>query len=888
MSKRKKVLVWAGISAGTAVIILIALFAAAQYLLRSDAVRGRIIAEISLILSGKVDYSAMEINFFPRPGLVFRDFSMSRPEAVCTIPTLAVYPGTMPLLRGSLELDKVELGEPDCSINLPRDNGAAPLFSFEELDGKAARVAEALPAGLTLSIEKGKVRVSESGGGAFTCRDLSLKTSFAYKRLDVDFQGITAEWGRVSLGGRISYDASSISIERLSGRLAGSSLSGVDARISLGEAPGIELQTGEAVLVLDEIYPWLVSRGWVIKEARLKNLSGVLRVKSLQLEGPLRKPDEWRYAANGGFDGLRIESGALPQPLLIREGGFNVTPDEFALRGVKADLLDTSAEVSGKIGVRNFDIQSASFEVSGKSGKNTIDWISEFVPIPEEVRIPPRFSVSRASFDWKQGGFYSVQGTFILRTGTSLVIDLARTPAELNIRRLAIKDSRSDAAFSLRSAGGAAEATFRGVLHSETADVLFASEQPAGARIEGNLSARIFPGKLLRSTARGYLRASNIIIPLESTPPFRAHSISLKAAEDQFSVESADISWGEQRFTAGGAFKTSADGVVLDLDISAGWIELDRLLDYIMGEKEKDADKPDGKKPWPLPLHGVLRVSSDRLDYGQLIAQPFSADVSISPQRIGMEFPRLFICGQAAPGRIVITPLGISMNFRSVSVNQEVEPFLTCFLRKEAGLTGRFDLNLEVTGHLKYPESLRGTAGLVMRDGRIFHFELLSRILQFINITQVFVGRVPDLEKEGLPYDRISLEGRIEGGRLLLKEFLLEGPTLRLAGQGYVDFIEEDMDLSMLVSPLRAADYIIGKIPVVRYLMGGTFIAVPVGAYGHWNDPFIVPLDPSVLGQSIMDVFRRVFKIPIKVLEPLRSLESPPASTEGSPGPEQP
>jgi len=884
LGKRKKLLVWAGIFAGTAVIILIALFAAAQYLLRSDAVRGRISAEISRVLSGKADFSGMEIDYFPRPGLIFRDFRLSQEETVCRIPALAVYPRIISLLQGSIDIDAVEIGEPDCSIKISPEEDEPPLSFLKKLDEKIARVSEALPAGMTLLVEKGKVRFSEQGGGTFTCTDLRLKSSFHNQELNIELQCMAAEWGMVSLAGRLRYDPGSLVVEKLSGRIAGSSLSGMNGKIALRGAPYVELQADGAEFILDELYPWIVYKGWLKESrARLKNLGGSITLENLRFEGPLNKPGEWRFSTAGKAQKVNIESTSLP-PLLIREAEFEATREKAVLRGAKADFLDTSAEISGEVSIRNFEIQSATADMSGQTGRETLALAKKYVDIPERAVIPARAGVEQCRVSWDRSGAWSVQGGFAPQGGPRVYLDLARTPAELNVRRLAVKDDQSDATFSLKIAGDGAESSFRGVLHGKTLDRLYSSGQPEGAVISGDLTASISRREPLRSTARGWLRAGNVFFPLERAPSVTAHSVSLKAAGSQFSIESADMSWGEQRFTAGGAFQTSPEGVTVDLSISSGWIDLDRLLGYILGDAKEEGDA-GGRKEWDLPFRGALRVSADRLDYRKLTAQPLSAVVSIGPQRIGIEFTQLFICGQTVPGRVVITPDGISMSFHSKSVNQEAEPFLACYFKKDAGLTGRFDLDLDVTGHLKYPDSLQGNFKLTLREGRVLRFELLNRILQFVNLTQIFVGRVPDLEEGGLAYDRINIDSRIEGSKLLLKEFILEGPTLGLAGQGTVDFIDEDIDLSILISPLRAADYIIGKIPVVRYLLRGSLIAVPVGAYGDWNDPIIVPLDPSVLSQSIMDVFRRVFKIPIKILEPLRSLESPPASTEGSPGP---
>jgi hypothetical protein len=60
-------------------------------------------------------------------------------------------------------------------------------------------------------------------------------------------------------GGKIAYEGNRIAISGLDGRLGGSSFSGLTCSLLLGEAPGMNLSSGQARLSVDELVPWLSS-----------------------------------------------------------------------------------------------------------------------------------------------------------------------------------------------------------------------------------------------------------------------------------------------------------------------------------------------------------------------------------------------------------------------------------------------------------------------------------------------------------------------------------------------------------------------------------------------------------------------------------------------------
>jgi len=178
------------------------------------------------------------------------------------------------------------------------------------------------------------------------------------------------------------------------------------------------------------------------------------------------------------------------------------------------------------------------------------------------------------------------------------------------------------------------------------------------------------------------------------------------------------------------------------------------------------------------------------------------------------------------------------------------------------------DYRTEIEGDQKMPESLRGDGELTIRDGRIYRFVLLSRILEFLNVTQIVVGQLPDFSQKGMTYHSIRIRYRIEGGKIILSWIQLDGNTLGIAGEGTINTVYKTINLTLLVSPLRTVDKILGKIPIIKNFR--SIIAIPVSVYGDIGNPTIIPLSPSAIGSHLYDLMRGVLRLPVRLLEPLK------------------
>ena len=81
--------------------------------------------------------------------------------------------------------------------------------------------------------------------------------------------------------------------------------------------------------------------------------------------------------------------------------------------------------------------------------------------------------------------------------------------------------------------------------------------------------------------------------------------------------------------------------------------------------------------------------------------------------------------------------------------------------------------------------------------------------------------------------------------------------------------IHQEIDLTMILAPLKTVDHIISHIPIVGYILGSDFISIPVRVRGDLKDPEIIPLSPSAIGEGLLGVMKRTLTVPFKVIQPV-------------------
>ncbi|MBU2454811.1 MAG: AsmA family protein, partial [Proteobacteria bacterium] len=133
--------------------------------------------------------------------------------------------------------------------------------------------------------------------------------------VSTDDFGVTGIYDRIP--GNISlenvnfkYDPDTVILNHLSGGINGSSVQDLNAKIDLKNKTWINIQSGSGMISLDSMIPWLLS----YKKTKqiispVKDGSGKVYFTSIDLSGPITKPEQWTYDVIG--TGLGINARTL-------------------------------------------------------------------------------------------------------------------------------------------------------------------------------------------------------------------------------------------------------------------------------------------------------------------------------------------------------------------------------------------------------------------------------------------------------------------------------------------------------------------------------------------------------------------------------------------------
>ena len=269
---------------------------------------------------------------------------------------------------------------------------------------------------------------------------------------------------------------------------------------------------------------------------------------------------------------------------------------------------------------------------------------------------------------------------------------------------------------------------------------------------------------------------------------------------------------------------------------------------------------------------GYPRLDAESFTFDQYTWNPVQANISFDHDCISVEVTDANLCGISCPGVLKVTPQDISLDFQLLSHNQELGTTIKCFGGQKGIITGKFDLEAQVMARGASEELgklIQGDFEITARDGKYNRLGLLSKILSFLNPTETFRGKLPGLTKEGFPYKSIAVNGQIQNGILMIDEYALDAPSMGVTGHGTVDTFAKELDIEVLVSPFNTADFVVKKIPIIRGLLGGTLVSIPIKVTGDIENPKISYLSPSAVSKKLLNTTKKVLKTPVKIIKPV-------------------
>jgi hypothetical protein len=333
-------------------------------------------------------------------------------------------------------------------------------------------------------------------------------------------------------------------------------------------------------------------------------------------------------------------------------------------------------------------------------------------------------------------------------------------------------------------------------------------------------------------------------------------------------MEPARVRSGHNDLQVGGSL-TLVDGetTTLDLDVAAeslDWDEITRAADRIAPRR--------GGEDRPAALKGRLRLHADQFAFDHFRIAPLRATAEFGEAGTAVLIDLARLCGMDLIGRIGVDGPRLDLFLVPVVDGASLDLTVPCLTQESSLVGGTFNVNGNVYGSGNSDAvvtALKGSLIATAENGVIRRSLFFARILSLLNLTEIYRGHFPDLRNLGIEFQRAAARAEVRDGKVLIPEWSIFGRTFWMGSRGQIDLTTQQIDFTVMVSPFKTADRIINSIPGLRWILGGRLVAIPMRATGHIDDPRIVPLSPTAVGTSLLEMGKRALMLPIQIIQPL-------------------
>ncbi|CAG0937137.1 hypothetical protein TFLX_06046 [Thermoflexales bacterium] len=212
-------------------------------------------------------------------------------------------------------------------------------------------------------------------------------------------------------------------------------------------------------------------------------------------------------------------------------------------------------------------------------------------------------------------------------------------------------------------------------------------------------------------------------------------------------------------------------------------------------------------------------------------------------------------------------------NLRAEKVSaEELVQALNLRLHDEL-ITGTLTFQADVTAKGKtaaeFKRTILGNIRLHLEDGKLRRYSVLSKIFSILNVSQLFTFKLPDMVADGMPYNRIDGTFALKDGTIATKDLFIDSNAMNVSAVGAIDLVKEEIDAIIGVQPLQTVDKVVNRIPIVGWILTGKdkhLISTYFEAKGKLGDPVVTAVPVKSMAKGVLDIFKRVFQLPGKLI----------------------
>ncbi|MFZ5876571.1 MAG: AsmA-like C-terminal domain-containing protein [Nitrospirota bacterium] len=594
-------------------------------------------------------------------------------------------------------------------------------------------------------------------------------------------------------------------------------------------------------------------------------------------------PAPFRIA--GTARGVLTDNPAFPGPVAIRIGAFEAGPRTFTLSNGEARVLDADGTVSGRIDDYLTARPSADFTIAGTIDSKTMQWLHTKAALPEELLLRAPVSVKSAHAVWTSGRGARVTGSASVQQDVAITFNVQRDPEHFSVDELSVRDKDSQAAFAMDLRNRVLTLSFAGHLAHSTLARVFQQQRVQFGSLKGAFKSRIILDRPRDSTAEGHVEGDRLVLPVQTRVPVFIDRVAARAEKQSVSVDPLVLTVGEVQHTIRGQIAASAEQWLLDLTIDRLHLAtITSLVGSGTANAETPAAEPSRDAEPRQPIRATIRVAADSFTAGEWTAAPARADIVIGPEPPHITVHEAVVCGITVAGSATIAGDATRIAITPSAKGQNLGPTLECLVGKPMRVTGTFDLSgkLDSTGTGKaLLDNLNGPFAVSIKGGRFYADSTVVRILSYLNLTEMLRGAFPDPGSDGLPYKSVVVRSTTKQGHLVINEAVLTSSTAHMAAKGSLDLRAQVLDITVLVAPLTTVDAVVKRIPLLRDILAGSLVTIPVRVTGPFDDPKVDAVPPGAVAKELGGIMERTLKLPFKILEPVIPGKKTRTETDG-------
>jgi hypothetical protein len=669
MMKAKKIILVPFVAIALLAVCLALILLLAPLLINTETVRSKVGAWIEEKTDSTVKFQRIDLRFFPLPRVAVSRVYAGIPDmGAVSAESVTAYLSLFPLISGKVDISRIRIEHPKISLDLTPPGSAPEKTTEKRMTGEAlAGLAEKFP-GIVITVDDGEIDVSRKTGKPLVLNKVNARFYTQSGNINADLSVSAGFARKIQATARVEKADSAGKISLL--------IQGTDVDVALFRETALLFMEDNPVV--RNVFSYL--RGGKVPEISVMMTGG-------------------KFAELGGPDDLVIKGRLRAGRIFVSEADLsfqNATGDfsvsDGILRGESLSAGLGNAEIKNStliVGLKGADAPfhlASDIKMNFKNVPELLDHFMQKRPFPLDRLKYARGVVtgrlilgeSVAMFSqWKKNGRLRFDGRVSAADGLTIDLALTVSPKAVEITKLNIRDSKSNAVITVSLGDRTDRVSFSGHLERKTVDKLIYLPYLPEDFAEGDIKILFNTENILLSTVYGRISAGNVQFRLKNRIPFELKQVKLIAEGSHIVIESALVQISDNTISLKGAADVSSQRIFVDMDASAESIRWDTVR-ALFAEAEEDTLSK-------ISVAGSVKLKTGTFHYGNVTFSPVRAGLTLSKglMKIAVEDAAVKVGDDfaAVHGFIDITPKTVAVDLDAMAENLKWEALKT-FLTK--------------------------------------------------------------------------------------------------------------------------------------------------------------------------------------------------------------